>query len=145
MTQRKKDEVAGANRRESLDCITLGYHMYGKLVYPWTVTMGIGKTHLLAAPVFLGGKGTVSSSSVVIRYNFAAAEVGPSSRKAMRAGNPIHCSTVTGRQARQIERHSARICRTISVGFHSATADLIQGDVWALALYSTNLHCWNRE
>jgi hypothetical protein len=30
----KKYEITGSNRQGSLDCITLGYHMYGELVLP---------------------------------------------------------------------------------------------------------------
>ena len=43
------------------------------------------------------------------------------------------------RAARQMERHSARICRTISVGLYWTLQTPIHSDVWPTALSSADL------
>jgi hypothetical protein len=43
------------------------------------------------------------------------------------------------RAARQVERHSLRICRTISVGLYWTLQALIHSDVWAIVLSSADL------
>ena len=113
-TERQKFEFKGAHRQGSLDCITLGCHMYGELVFPgrlnWKIEIKIHTSHLT------GSQGTIHT--VVRRrwpWHFCCCVSGSPNSRTLYEAQPCPLLSALRGKSNDI---SAWICRTILVGFH---------------------------
>lgn len=119
--KRKSTNSLGANRRGSLDCITLGCHMYGELVFPgrlnWKIEIKIHTSHLT------GSQGTIHT--VVRRrwpWHFCCCVSGSPNSRTLYEAQPCPLLSALRGKSNDI---SAWICRTILVGLLLGAGELI--------------------